>query len=162
MQYLFKLAEEEKGFTLIELLIVIAIIAVLAGIVFVALNPGQRFSEARDAQRSSEVNSIAQALKQHQVDNNGQNISSIQNMSIGNSEMIGTCGGTSDLGCNNATVNGCVDITTTTDNGYLPEVPQDPNNSDSDESGYFLTKNSSSIKVGACNPEEESNISATR
>ncbi|MFB6181457.1 MAG: prepilin-type N-terminal cleavage/methylation domain-containing protein, partial [Candidatus Magasanikbacteria bacterium] len=148
--------DEDKGFTLIELLIVIAIIAILAGIVFVALDPGQRFGEARDSERHSEVNSIAQAVKQHQIDNDGEYLSEIDGMNNGDVEMIGTCGGTSDLSCNDspASTTECVDLTSIANEGYLPEVPEDPNNNDSDETGYFLQKNTSSVKVGACTAEE--------
>jgi len=45
-----------KGFTLIELLIVIAILGVLAVIVFVAMNPTEKQAQARDAGR---INSVA-------------------------------------------------------------------------------------------------------
>lgn len=38
-----------KGFTLIEILVVIAIIAILATVVFVALDPVTRFADARNA-----------------------------------------------------------------------------------------------------------------
>lgn len=164
MQTFLKL-DEDEGFTLIELLIVISIIAILAGIVFVALDPGQRFGEARDAERNSEVNAIAQAVKQHQVDNNGDYLSEIGNMNNGDVEMIGTCGGTSDLNCSDspASTTECVDLTPIANDGYLPEVPEDPDNFDSDETGYFLQKNTSSIKVGACTAEETtSTISASR
>ncbi len=56
----------KKGFTLIELLIVIAIIAVLAAVVFVALNPLQRFKETRNVQRWSDVDAIAGAIRLYQ------------------------------------------------------------------------------------------------
>ncbi|MDE2588934.1 MAG: prepilin-type N-terminal cleavage/methylation domain-containing protein, partial [Patescibacteria group bacterium] len=46
-------ARHIKGFTLIELLVVITIISTLLVVVFVALNPGGRLQQARDARRSS-------------------------------------------------------------------------------------------------------------
>ena len=61
----------KKGFTLIELLIVIGIIAILAAVVIVALNPGRQFSQARNTQRSSNVNTILNAVGQYMADNNG-------------------------------------------------------------------------------------------
>ncbi|KKR86839.1 MAG: hypothetical protein UU34_C0009G0007 [Candidatus Curtissbacteria bacterium GW2011_GWA1_41_11] len=50
------------GFTLIELLIVIAILGILAAAVIVAINPGKRAAQARDAKRKQDINAIANAL----------------------------------------------------------------------------------------------------
>ena len=51
-----------KGFTLIELLLVIGIIAVLAIVVFVSLDPVKRFSDARDARRVSDLQSMQKLI----------------------------------------------------------------------------------------------------
>src|SRR3990167_10336739 len=51
-----------KGFTLIELLIVIAIVGILAAAILVAINPGKRMAQARDAQRKNDISAIANAL----------------------------------------------------------------------------------------------------
>ena len=52
----------KKGFTLIELLIVIGILAVLATITVLVLNPAQLFAQARDSQRISDLGSIRSAV----------------------------------------------------------------------------------------------------
>ncbi|HEY9585492.1 MAG TPA: type II secretion system protein [Candidatus Paceibacterota bacterium] len=66
-----KPVRRQGGFTLIEILIVIGLIAVLAGVVLVAINPTRQFAQGRDAQRMSNVNSILNAIGQRIADNKG-------------------------------------------------------------------------------------------
>ncbi len=66
-----KFTNKKGGFTLIELLVVIGIIAILAAIVIVAINPAKRFADARQSQRAANVESIMNAIQQAIVDNKG-------------------------------------------------------------------------------------------
>ncbi len=52
----------KKGFTLIELVIVIGILAVLAAVVVLVLNPAQLLAQARDSQRLSDLGSVKSAI----------------------------------------------------------------------------------------------------
>ncbi|MFH0891872.1 MAG: prepilin-type N-terminal cleavage/methylation domain-containing protein [Candidatus Falkowbacteria bacterium] len=158
---------KQKGFTLIELLIVIAIIAALSALAFVALNPVARFQDSRNAQRWADINMIMSAIKLHQVDNGGIYLDAIAtDMTNDLYYQIGAgdaCNDTCVSGENSITLQtNCVDLEGLIDAAYMPEWPIDPNAEDasSDETRYYLVKDSyGRIITGACAAELGSNES---
>lgn len=60
-----------RGFTLIEVLLVVVIIAILAGIVIIAVNPARQIAQTNNAQRSSDVKGLVDAIGQYAIDNRG-------------------------------------------------------------------------------------------
>lgn len=103
------------AFTLIEILIVIAIIAILASIVIVAINPVRMMAQARNTQRRSDVDAIHSALTQYSIDNSGALPAGIPE------DPLGICR-TGALTCANG-----VDLSVLTLNAkYLGSLPVDP------------------------------------
>lgn len=51
-----------KGFTLVELLVVIAIVVILAGALFLIINPANLMMKARDSKRVSELTELNKAI----------------------------------------------------------------------------------------------------
>lgn len=156
--------KKSAGFTLVELLIVIGVLAILASIVFVALNPLGRFENSRNARRWTDVTAILQAIKLHQVDNGGDYLSDIGDLSADLYYQIGAGSSCNDA-CANPTVvlqTDCIDLSELVDNGYLPSIPIDPNdtNASEDETRYYMVRLSTgSIIVGSCSEEQGTNDS---
>ncbi|MCK5510130.1 type II secretion system protein [Candidatus Parcubacteria bacterium] len=160
-----RVKEKNNGFTLLELLIVIAVLAVLAGVLFVALDPASRLQDSRNAKRWTDVNAVLSAIKLDQVDNGGSYLASIAAMSDDTYYRIGEA----TTGCDDICLNpsrspqaACIDLLNLIDEGYLADVPIDPNASgkSSNETGYYIYKYSSGqISVGSCHEELGSNSS---
>ena len=54
--------QKEKGFTLVELIVVIAIVAVLAGVLVIAINPAALLMKGRDSRRLEDFDSLHKAI----------------------------------------------------------------------------------------------------
>src|SRR6266516_1118957 len=137
-----------KGFTLIELLVVITIISALAVTVFVALNPGQRLRDARDARRTSDVDSILTAIHQYIVDNKGLSPTGLSTTET----QLGT-GGTGcgiTTGSCNVTADACLNLATPLAK-YLKTVPVDPLNGTDATTKYSVVQDANGlVTVRAC------------
>ena len=127
MKNITSIIKRTRGFTLIEILVVIGIIAVLAAIVIVAINPARQFAQARNTQRTSNVGTILNAIGQDLADNKGiftcagigTNIALAANH-------IGTTAGMVDLAC----------LTPT----YIPsQIPVDPTNGTTADTQYTVS-----------------------
>lgn len=158
-----KRIHKQEGFTLLEILLVVAAIAILAGIVIVAINPSKQLGDTRDAQRVSDVNALLNAVYQYSIDNNGNLPSGLDSITA-SSQVLGT--GTSGLSttCTATTteaagVNLSGDLVPT----YLVAIPQDPTSGSEANTDYYINKSTSGrITVGACDPEQAATVEIIR
>lgn len=131
----------KKGFTLLEVLLVVGIIAVLAAIVIVAINPKHQMGYTRNAQRWSDVNTILNATYQYYIEN-GDLPASITTSSKEICRTGQDCTGLVDLS----------DLTD--DETFIVSVPYDPLGASTDGAGYEIEKTSHDrVKVSAPDAE---------
>jgi len=145
---------KQQGFTLIELLVVIGILAILMGIVLIAINPARQFAQANNTTRTNSVTQILNAIGQYSADNKG--VLPVQITTT--PQLIEKTGG-ADL---------CAVIIPT----YMPSLPQDPSLnagaqitdcSSSYNSGFQISKDANGrVTVTAPSAELSASISATR
>ncbi len=151
--------KNQPGFTLLEILLVVAAIAILAGIVIFAVNPNKQLGDTRNAQRRADVNTLLNAVYQYSIDN-GKLPTTI---SIGSS-----CDVPSQEICRDGSnCSGLTDLYTFLVGAtakYLPGIPFDQSTPTANGTGYQIYKNNVSGRVTVCAPlaEQGITISATR
>jgi type IV pilus assembly protein PilA len=152
-----------RGFTLIELLLVIGIIAILAAIVIVAINPTKQLGDARNAQRRSDVNTILNAVYQYAIDNNGNLPTGVPTGTA--KEICQTA--VTDLGRSCGATYVDLDVLT---GSYLVKIPKDPQRTGytstvyaNTGSNYWIVQSANGrVTVSATGAEQGATISVTR
>jgi prepilin-type N-terminal cleavage/methylation domain-containing protein len=142
----------QKGFTLIEILLVVAAIAILAGIVIVAINPAKQLGDTRNADRRAATNTILNAVSQYSIDNNGV-------------LPVGIATTTTEICATGApSCVGFVDLTVlTTNSRYLGSIPNEPQKQNTNGAGYQISRDANGrITVSAQYPEQGATITVTR
>ena len=119
---------KNKGFTLIELLIVIAILAVLATVTVVAINPAEIFRRTRDSQRLSDLDSIRTAINFYVVNTSSPVLGSASN-SYSHVASTNCAGRTGTTGTQAVDGSGWIPVSLTSLGGTAPlsKWPIDPN-----------------------------------
>jgi len=142
--------QTKPGFTLIEVLVVVALVAILAAITFIAINPAKNFADARNTQRSSDVAEILSAATQY---------TSTQGNTVAGLGTISTCPTQTVLG----TGAGNLDLTTPLVDTYIVGIPMDPSTGTAANTGYTICKTTSGrLTVTAPGAENGKTISVKR
>ncbi len=143
------------GFTLIELLLVIGIIAVLASIVILAVNPTRQLAQARNTQRQSSVAQIINAVYQYAIDN-----SSLPTAITTTSTEI--CNNGYNTTVNLCSINTLVNLSVLMPD-YLVKIPKDPQRMDTDAgTNFFINRDIYGRIVVSGIGENGATISITR
>jgi type IV pilus assembly protein PilA len=131
----------KSGFTLLEVLLIIGIIAVLAGIVIVAINPTRQLAQARNVQRKSDLLEINKALTQFFIDHKYFPAAITSTLTdICNTDKMASSSVSSGY------CDGYINLSFLVPD-YLGQIPTDAQISTASSTGYKIRRNSS-IEIG--------------
>jgi type IV pilus assembly protein PilA len=154
----YKNYQKNNGFTLLEVLMVIGILAILAGVVLVAINPARQFKITRDSQRNANISTILNAIGQNLTDHGG----------------VFTCEGViAELPTTKtlmSATDGDFDIAKCLVPDYISVLPFDPSKEGSSytdeldyQTGYFIQSDSEGrITISADGEVSDSTLAVTR
>lgn len=146
--------KKQWGFTLLEVLLVVAILALLAGIVIVAINPGRQLANSRNAQRNSDVKTIIDAIYNYDIDNSALPTTVTTTATDICRTTGANCTGLIDLGV------------LTASSKYVVAIPQDPqcvSLCSTYGTGYKVSKDvNNRVTVSSTYAEQGATISVTR
>jgi len=151
------LIRRRNGFTLLEILIVTGIIAILATVVLVAINPARQFAQARNTQRLAAINYLLNAIHQNIIDNQGA-------FDFSDCDASSMPSSTTEINSDtNADICDCLVPT------YMASLPYDPSdgsytNCNNYDTGYTIYEDATTnrITVTAPSAELEQTIEVTR
>ena len=142
-----------RGFTLIEILVVIGLIAILAAVVIIAINPARQFAQGRNSQRTSNTGSILNAIGQNIADNKG-----VFNCAAPGAVIDGTV---RKIEYAATTTAGSSDLRPCIVPAYMSEIPYDPSynasaghvaSSTDYNTEYTITQDTTTQRITICAP----------
>jgi len=163
----------QRGFTLLEILLVIALIAILAGIIIVAINPAKQLAAGRNVQRQSDVATILDATYQYMIDNQGTlpgdgaspDIITVPPIAACATDPVTTCNGKAtgvmEICVTGGSCSGLISLTDLTAAGkYITAMPLDPSGSSTNGTGYYMCQDSTTHRITVCAPSTETTYGA--
>jgi prepilin-type N-terminal cleavage/methylation domain-containing protein len=152
-----KKTSRQEGFTLIEILVVVALIAILAAVTIVAMNPAKNFADTRNATRSADVNAILNAVTQFAAEE-GNTLADLGTVSS-------DCDAPTCIG-SNAAAPACLDLGDDTGplvDEYIVEMPIDPSSGTAAITGYTICQTAGGrVQIDAPGAENGKTISVKR
>jgi len=148
---------------LLEVLLVVSIIAILAGIVIIAINPGKNTGDSRNAQRGVDVNTIINAVYQYNIDTG-----SLPAVGARAGAVAITSTPTEICTASAVACTGLVDLAVLTTTGkyavFDAQDPRCPTNCNANGTGYNISKDptNSRLVVTAINIENSKTITITK